>query len=114
MSCNKHFLTYNVYITTIVIFSLVTVMVGYSCTIELSRGYLGLDSEWTASTKNLKCISYTMKHQKKMMKSLVYESWKTLLDAAKVRNYAPVRDVAKDLAKVPRTTITENAGASSQ
>lgn len=26
-----------------------------------------------------------------------YESWKTLLDAAKVRNYAPITDVAKDL-----------------
>ncbi|XP_076121490.1 uncharacterized protein LOC143102032 [Alosa pseudoharengus] len=33
-----------------------------------------------------------------------YESWKTLLDAAKVRNYAPITDVAKDLREeeVPR------------
>ena len=25
-----------------------------------------------------------------------HESWKTLIDAAKVRNYAPITDVAKD------------------
>ena len=33
-----------------------------------------------------------------------YESWKTLLDAAKVRNYGPITDVAKDLGEeeVPR------------
>ena len=43
-----------------------------------------------------------------------YESWKTLLDAAKVRHYASITDVAKDLGEEEVPRITENAGASSQ
>ena len=110
-------LTFNVYITSLVIFFLVTVMAGYSCTIEPSRGDLDLNSEWTASTKNLKHVSYTMKTSKeddKIFGLKDYESWKTLLDAAKVRNYAPITDVAKDFGEEEASSITENAGASSQ
>lgn len=82
------------------IFFLVTVMVGYSCTIELSRGDLDLDSEWTASTKNLKCVSYTMKHQKKMMKSSVLKTMnpgKHCLTQPKWDTMPLFTDVAKDL-----------------
>ena len=42
-----------------------------------------------------------------------YESWLALLDAARVRHYAPILDIAGQLGdnKIPKLSFIENAGA---
>ena len=72
-----------------------------------------MDSQYKESEV---CIIHheTSKEDDKIFGLKDYESWKTLLDAAKVRNYASITDIDKDLGEEEVPRITENAGASSQ